>query len=70
MAPRKCPLILDISPCPWFDDQADNAAPAFTVAFTLMGRKYWGLNGGPHFKLMPATSITVYCDSQTEIDCL
>jgi predicted 3-demethylubiquinone-9 3-methyltransferase (glyoxalase superfamily) len=43
-------------------------APAFTVAFTLMGQKYWGLNGGPHYKLTPAASITVYCDTQDEVD--
>lgn len=43
-------------------------APAFTVAFTLMGQAYWGLNGGPYYKLSPATSISVYCDTQDEVD--
>lgn len=46
----------------------DPANGAFTVAFTLMGQKYWCLNGGPHFKLTPAVSITVYIDTQAEVD--
>lgn len=48
--------------------QGDPNAGAFTVAFTLMGQNYWGLNGGPHYKLSPATSITVYVDTQAEVD--
>lgn len=51
-----------------FRQGGDPAGPAFTVAFTLMGQKYWGLNGGPHYKLTPAASITVYCDTQEEVD--
>lgn len=51
-----------------FRKGADEAAPAFTVAFTLMGQRYWGLNGGPHYQLTPAASISVYCDDQAEID--
>lgn len=43
-------------------------APAFTIAFTLMGQKYWALNGGSYYKLTPAASITVYCDTQAEVD--
>lgn len=51
-----------------FRQGADPNAPAFTVAFTLMGQRYWGLNGGPHYRLTPAASITVYCDTQDEVD--
>jgi predicted 3-demethylubiquinone-9 3-methyltransferase (glyoxalase superfamily) len=46
----------------------DPANGAFTVAFTLLGQHYWGLNGGPHYKLTPATSITVHVDTQAEVD--
>ena len=46
----------------------DPAAPAFTVEFTLMGQRYWALNGGPHYKLTPACSISVHVDSQAEVD--
>ncbi|OGJ18345.1 MAG: hypothetical protein A2349_00010 [Candidatus Edwardsbacteria bacterium RifOxyB12_full_52_30] len=46
----------------------DPAAGAFTVAFTLMGQQYWGLNGGPYYTLTPATSISVHVDTQAEVD--
>ena len=63
--------------CSLFDDariteimrkQGDPAGGAFTVAFTLMGQSYWAMNGGPHYKLTPAASITVYVDTQGEVD--
>ncbi len=38
------------------------------MACTLLGQHYWGLNGGPHYKLSPATSITVTVDTQAEVD--
>ncbi len=41
---------------------------AFTVEFTLMGQRYWVLNGGPHLALTPAASISVHVDSQAEVD--
>ncbi len=41
---------------------------AFTVEFTLMGQKYWGLNGGPHYALTPAASVSVHVDTQAEVD--
>jgi predicted 3-demethylubiquinone-9 3-methyltransferase (glyoxalase superfamily) len=46
----------------------DPAAGCFTVAFTLLGQKYWGLNGGPMFPLSPAFSISVNVDTQAEVD--
>ncbi len=63
--------------CSLFDDAEitnisykgrDPAAGAFMVAFTLIGQKYWGLNGGPHCKLSPAASISVTVDTQAEVD--
>ena len=48
--------------------QGDPKGGAFTVAFSLMGQNFWGLNGGPHYKLSPAASITVYVDTQAEVD--
>ena len=48
------------------DGKPENGA--FTVAFTLDGQRYWGLNGGPHYALTPATSISVHVDSQAEVD--
>jgi predicted 3-demethylubiquinone-9 3-methyltransferase (glyoxalase superfamily) len=46
----------------------DPSLGCFTVAFTLLGQKYWGLNGGPMFALSPAVSITVNVDTQAEVD--
>jgi predicted 3-demethylubiquinone-9 3-methyltransferase (glyoxalase superfamily) len=85
-----------ISPCLWFDGQAEEAArfytslfpnsritsvdrsPAdnpsgpkgsvITVEFTLAGRSYIGLNGGPDFKFNEAISLSIECDDQAEID--
>lgn len=41
---------------------------AWLVEFTLDGTPFQALNGGPHFKLTEAASISVSCDSQAEID--
>jgi len=39
-----------------------------TVEFTLGGRQFVGLNGGPHFKFNEAVSFQIYCDGQREAD--
>jgi predicted 3-demethylubiquinone-9 3-methyltransferase (glyoxalase superfamily) len=39
-----------------------------TVTFQLAGQKFTALNGGPHYKLTPAFSMFVSCESQKEID--
>ncbi|ATB42157.1 hypothetical protein CYFUS_007634 [Cystobacter fuscus] len=85
-----------ISPCLWFDGQAEEAArfyvsllpdsridevvrsPAdnpsmreggvLTVVFTLGGRRFVGLNGGPHFKFNEAVSFQIHCEDQAEVD--
>lgn len=38
------------------------------VTFELDGKKFMGLNGGPHFKFTEAVSFVVNCDTQKEID--
>ncbi len=38
------------------------------VAFTLMGQQYLAMNGGPHYRLTPAVSISVHVDTQDEVD--
>ena len=38
------------------------------VHFTLDGVEYQAINGGPHFKLTPAVSLMVSCESQDEVD--
>jgi predicted 3-demethylubiquinone-9 3-methyltransferase (glyoxalase superfamily) len=39
-----------------------------TVEFTLLGRAFVGLNGGPNFKPNPAVSFMVLTDDQDETD--
>lgn len=39
-----------------------------TVEFTVLGRKFVGLNGGPNFKPNEAVSFMVITDSQEETD--
>ncbi len=39
-----------------------------TVAFVLNGQEFVALNGGPTYKITPAVSFVVNCDTQAEID--
>ncbi|MDX1615419.1 MAG: VOC family protein [Candidatus Promineifilaceae bacterium] len=41
---------------------------AMTVPFELAGYRFVALNGGPQFKLTPAVSFFVYCDTVDEVD--
>lgn len=84
-----------ITPCLWFDGQAEDAANFYvsifrnsritavsrygdagpgpkggvmTVAFELDGQSFTGLNGGPMFKFTEAISMSVNCETQSEVD--
>jgi predicted 3-demethylubiquinone-9 3-methyltransferase (glyoxalase superfamily) len=85
-----------ITPCLWFDGDAQEAARFYaslfpnssiegidqsaadtpsgpegsviTVNFTLDGRSFIGLNGGPEFKFNEAVSFSIDCDDQAEVD--
>ena len=39
-----------------------------SVTFQLEGQDFYALNGGPHFKLTPAFSFFVSCETQQEVD--
>lgn len=39
-----------------------------TVAFTINGQSFLGLNGGPVYKFSPAVSLVVHCKTQQEVD--
>lgn len=39
-----------------------------TVIWELDGQTFMAINGGPQFKLSPATSFVVHCENQAEID--
>ena len=84
-----------ISPCLWFDGQAEQAAEfyvsvfpdsmidavsrygknmpffegcALMVEFSLAGRRFQALNGGPGFSHSEAISMSICCADQTEVD--
>jgi 2-polyprenyl-6-hydroxyphenyl methylase/3-demethylubiquinone-9 3-methyltransferase len=85
-----------ITPCLWFDGQAEEAATfyasllpdstvdgvnrapsdfpggkrgdALVVEFTLLGRPFQGLNGGPQFPFTEAISLSVSTEDQAETD--
>lgn len=42
--------------------------PALVVEFTLAGTPYMTLNGGPHYEMTPAASISVLTQNQEETD--
>lgn len=44
------------------------AGDAIMVTFTLAGRPYQALNGGPHEAFNNAVSMTVNCEDQEEVD--
>jgi predicted 3-demethylubiquinone-9 3-methyltransferase (glyoxalase superfamily) len=44
------------------------AGSVMTVEFTLGGREFTALNGGPQFTFSQAMSIAVLCDTQQEVD--
>ncbi len=85
-----------ITPCLWFDGQAEEAARCYTsifpdshvddvhraaadtpsgpegmvltVTFTLAGRPFMGLNGGPEFPFTEAVSFSIESEDQAEVD--
>ena len=50
------------------DNPSTSEGAVLVVEFTLAGRKYVGLNGGPHFKFNEAISFQVQTDDQAETD--
>jgi predicted 3-demethylubiquinone-9 3-methyltransferase (glyoxalase superfamily) len=50
------------------DYPSGSAGDVLTVQFTLAGRSYLGLNGGPLFHFTEALSLQVDCDDQAEVD--
>ena len=44
------------------------AGDVLTVEFTLNGRPFMGLNGGPQFQFSEALSFSILCPDQAEVD--
>lgn len=52
----------------WGDGGPAPKGSVMTVAFELAGHALTAINGGPHYKLTPAVSLVVSCETQDEID--
>jgi predicted 3-demethylubiquinone-9 3-methyltransferase (glyoxalase superfamily) len=50
------------------DNPSMKEGGALMVDFTLAGRKYSGLNGGPQFPFTEGVSFVIHCDDQAEVD--
>lgn len=50
------------------DTPSGPAGSVLTVEFTLAGRQYLGLNGGPQFPFTEAVSFQIHCADQAEVD--
>jgi len=50
------------------DTPSGPAGMVLTVDFTLDGRRYQGLNGGPAFRFNEAVSLVIECEDQAEVD--
>ncbi|MFY9341426.1 MAG: VOC family protein [Planctomycetota bacterium] len=84
-SPAAVPAATNVTPFLWFEKDAEAAAKFYcsifpdsrlvsaspmTVTFTLEGRTFMALNGGPHYRLTPAYSMFVSCQDQQEVDAL
>lgn len=50
------------------DYPSGKAGDVLMVEFTLAGRAFTALNGGPHFKFTEAISLQIECADQAEVD--
>jgi predicted 3-demethylubiquinone-9 3-methyltransferase (glyoxalase superfamily) len=50
------------------DYPSGKSGQAITVEFTLMGRPFLGLNGGPHFRFNEAISFMIPVETQGEVE--
>ena len=69
----------------WFEANANEAAQLYcsilpaskitgtsgmSTSFEIDGQRFVAFNGGPHYKLTPAISLFVSCNTQDEVDAL
>lgn len=50
------------------DNPSVDKGAVLVVEFTLDGRSFIALNGGPHFQLTEAVSLVIDCADQAEVD--
>jgi predicted 3-demethylubiquinone-9 3-methyltransferase (glyoxalase superfamily) len=65
LIPNSSIVSVDRSPA---DTTSGPKGSVITVEFTLGGRSFIGLNGGPDFKFTEAISLSIDCDDQAEVD--
>jgi predicted 3-demethylubiquinone-9 3-methyltransferase (glyoxalase superfamily) len=63
-----CSLFPDAVITNIFRQQGDPQNRAFLVEFTLMGQSFMAMNGGPHYKLSPASSVFALVEGQQDVD--
>ena len=51
-----------------WSDIGENKGKVLAMDFTIEGRPFMALNGGPHFKFSEAVSFFVECKDQAEVD--
>jgi predicted 3-demethylubiquinone-9 3-methyltransferase (glyoxalase superfamily) len=56
--------------CSIFPVSTITSSSAMSTSFEIEGQRFVAFNGGPHFKLNPATSLFVSCNNQEEVDAL
>jgi predicted 3-demethylubiquinone-9 3-methyltransferase (glyoxalase superfamily) len=50
------------------DNPSTQKGEVLLVAFTLAGRSFTGINGGPQFPFTEAVSFSIDCEDQAEVD--
>lgn len=50
------------------DNPSTSKGAVLLVEFTLFGRSFTGINGGPAFPFTEAISLEIECDDQAEVD--
>ncbi len=75
----------DVSTFLWFESNADQAAELYcsifpgakitqtskmSTSFSIDDQRFIAFNGGSHYKLTPAVSVFVSCNTQDEVDAL
>lgn len=75
----------DVSTFLWFESNANDAAELYcsifpgakitqaskmSTSFLIDDQRFIAFNGGPHYKLTPAVSVFISCNTQDEVDTL
>lgn len=56
--------------CSIFPVSKITSSNSMSTSFEIEGQRFIAFNGGPHYKLSPAISLFVSCNTQAEVDAL